>query len=180
MVEDDILMHISYFVFMSDPQLRLHHCWPWRGFSTTGSVAGENVLHDTFTWVEIQLCLHSILLSSAKTSEKTSETNWGAAHLVNSVFFFSFSSKTLCNFCFETCWIKFACYWRWVISSPVHPKGGGWASGQGSVLVSQVLLHQKNPPFLYGPGFVHRDTVMLKQEKAKHKMLPKSWKNIIV
>ena len=35
-------------------------------------------------------------------------------------------------------------------------------------------------PFLYGPHFVHRSIVMLKQERAFPKLLPKSWKNRIV
>lgn len=34
--------------------------------------------------------------------------------------------------------------------------------------------------FLYGPGFLHKGFVMLKQETAFPKMLPQSWKNSIV
>ena len=35
-------------------------------------------------------------------------------------------------------------------------------------------------PFLYGPGFVHRGIVMLKQERAFPKLLPQSSKHRIV
>ena len=35
-------------------------------------------------------------------------------------------------------------------------------------------------PFLYGPHFVHRGIVMLKQERAFPKLLPRSWKHRIV
>jgi hypothetical protein len=37
-----------------------------------------------------------------------------------------------------------------------------------------------NKLFLYGPHFVHRDIVMLKQEKAFPKQLPQSWKHKII
>jgi hypothetical protein len=37
-----------------------------------------------------------------------------------------------------------------------------------------------NKPFLYGPRFVHRGIVMLKQEWAYPKLLPQSWKHRIV
>ena len=35
-------------------------------------------------------------------------------------------------------------------------------------------------PFLYGPSFVHRGIVMLKQKRAVCKLLPQSWKHRIV
>ena len=35
-------------------------------------------------------------------------------------------------------------------------------------------------PFLYGPRFVDRGIVMLKQERAFPKLLPQSWKHRIV
>jgi hypothetical protein len=37
-----------------------------------------------------------------------------------------------------------------------------------------------NKPFLYGPRFVQGDMVMLKQEWAFPKLLPQSWKHIMV
>jgi hypothetical protein len=37
-----------------------------------------------------------------------------------------------------------------------------------------------NKPFLYGPFFVLRGIVILKQEKAFPKLLPPRWKHIIV
>ena len=35
-------------------------------------------------------------------------------------------------------------------------------------------------PFLYGPHFLHSGNVMMKQEKAFPKLLPKTWKHKIV
>ena len=37
-----------------------------------------------------------------------------------------------------------------------------------------------NKQFLYGPRFVHRGIVMLKQERAFPNLLPQSWKHRIV
>lgn len=50
--------------FPSDPQLRLYRCWPCGRCSTTGSSPGENVLHATYTWVEIWLVKSPSLLVS--------------------------------------------------------------------------------------------------------------------
>ena len=43
------------------------------------------------------------------------------------------------------------------------------------------FLHTNlDKPFLYGPHFVHRCIVMLKQERAFPKLLPQSWTYILV
>uniref|UniRef100_A0A4W5PS16 Uncharacterized protein n=1 Tax=Hucho hucho TaxID=62062 RepID=A0A4W5PS16_9TELE len=64
------------------------------------------------------------------------------------------------------------------VSVPIYPKGVRWSSGQGSV-EAKFFNTNLDKPFLYGPRFVHRGIVMLKQERAFPKMLPQSWKHRI-
>lgn len=44
----------------------------------------------------------------------------------------------------------------------------------------KLLQTKRGKSFLYRPHFVHRGTVMLKQERAFLKLLSQSWKHVIV
>lgn len=57
------------------------------------------------------------------------------------------------------------------VSVSLLPRGVGWGWGQGSMQASMVFLHQTGKTTGRAQGCCH-----IEQERAKHKLLPESWK----
>jgi hypothetical protein len=60
--------------------------------------------------------------------------------------------------------------WR-AVGIPIHPNGVRWSCGHGFVQPVKFFHTNLDKPFLYGPHFVQRGIVMLKQERAFPKLL---------
>ena len=67
-----------------------------------------------------------------------------------------------------------------VVDVPIHSKGVQWGWGQCSVQASQVFPHQSWQTISVWTTLCARGIVMLEQERAFPKLLPQTWKCIIV